>query len=224
MLNRHGADQWGAATAVAVPVLVACAWLAMRGEPAWWLPFGVVAVAWLGFCAFFRDPPRHPAPDSDGCWLSPADGVVSAVEHHTDHAAVGGPAVVIRIFLSVLDVHVNRMPWDGQVTSRSHRPGQYLDARDPRGAHLNESLLLCLRSPGGVPFGIRQVSGAIARRIVCTPRPGDQVRRGDRMGLIKFGSTTELIVPQGVGGVLVRVGHRVHGGVTPLLRSLEGVA
>jgi phosphatidylserine decarboxylase len=219
MLNRHGSDQWLPATLVAVPVMSACAWLAVRGEPGWWLPFGVSLLAWSGFCAFFRDPPRRPNPSDRHSWLSPADGRVSSVERHAQHPATDGPALVIRIFLSVLDVHVNRVPWDGEVVLREHRPGQYLDARAAEGARVNESLLVGLRTQAGTRWGVRLVAGAIARRIVCTARVGDRVRRGDRMGLIKFGSTTELIVPDALGEPLVRVGDRVIGGVTPLVRS-----
>lgn len=223
MLNRHGADQWLPATLVAVPVMVACAWLAGGGESGWWLPFAITLLAWAGFCAFFRDPPRSPDPGDPRAWLSPADGRVSGVERHASHPATDGPALVIRIFLSVLDVHVNRVPWDGEVVLREHRPGQYLDARAAEGARVNESLLVGLRTTRGVRWGVRLVAGAIARRIVCTARVGDRVHRGARMGLIKFGSTTELIVPDALGMPLVRVGDRVIGGVTPLVRSEDQV-
>ncbi|MEY4841516.1 MAG: Psd [Planctomycetota bacterium] len=217
MLNRHGADQWIPATLVVTPVIAACAWLAVGGEPGWWLPAGVCMIALLGFIAFFRDPPRNAPGSADGCMVSPADGRVSAVFSQAHHDAVDGPATVVRIFLSVLDVHVNRVPWDGEVLSRAHRPGRYLDVRTPYSAHVNESVLLSLRAAGGQRYGVRLVSGAIARRIVCTLRPGDRATRGERMGLIKFGSTTELIVPAD-SEVLVREGDRVVGAVTALAR------
>jgi phosphatidylserine decarboxylase len=219
MLNRQGADQWVPATIVAVPVMTACAWLATRGESGWWLPFGVTAVTWLSFLAFFRDPPRRIPPASDRTMLSPADGLVSAVLHQAHHEAVDGPATVIRIYLSVLDVHVNRVPWDGRVLSRLHRPGRYLDVRLEESARVNESLLLSIEAPEGFRFGVRLVSGAVARRIACTARESQALRRGDRMGMIKFGSTTELILPDQAGlECLVRRGDRVRGGVTALAR------
>ncbi len=182
MLNRHGADQWIPATLVVTPVTVACVWLAVGGEPGWWLPAGVCMIALLGFIAFFRDPPRSAPGSADGCMVSPADGHVSAVFSQAQHDAVDGPATVVRIFLSVLDVHVNRVPWDGEVLSRAHRPGRYLDVRTPYSAHVNESVLLSLRAAGGQRYGVRLVSGAIARRIVCTLRPGDRAsdQRGGR--------------------------------------------
>ena len=218
MLNRNGVDQWMPATLVAVPVAVACAWLAVRGETGWWLPFGITTAAWLGFLAFFRDPHRAIPPASDRTMLSPADGRVSAVLRQAHHEAVDGPALVIRIYLSVLDVHVNRVPWSGEVLARAHAPGRYLDVRIAESAHVNESLLLSLRAAEGFRFGVRLVSGAVARRIACTARPGDSVCRGDRMGMIKFGSTTELVVPDDAFECLVRTGERVIGGVTALAR------
>jgi phosphatidylserine decarboxylase len=218
MLNRHGADQWIPATIVAAPILFACAWLASKGETGWWVPFGVVLIAWTGFLAFFRDPARSIPPAADRTMLSPADGTVSAVLHQVHHEAVHGPAMVIRIYLSVLDVHVNRVPWDGRVISRTHRPGRYLDVRVDESAKVNECLLLQIDAPEGFRFGVRLVSGAVARRIACTARPDDTLHRGDRMGMIKFGSTTELILPAEGFECLVKVGDRVCGGVSALAR------
>jgi phosphatidylserine decarboxylase len=177
----------------------------------------VVTVAWAGFLAFFRDPPRR-IPPADGTMLSPADGLVSAVLRVAQHDAVDGPAIVIRVYLSVLDVHVNRVPWSGEVLSRTHRPGRYLDVRIADSAHVNESLLLSLRAAEGFRYGVRLVSGAVARRIACTARIGDRLERGARMGMIKFGSTTELVVPAEAFEPLVRVGDRVHGGLSALAR------
>jgi phosphatidylserine decarboxylase len=150
--------------------------------------------------------------------VSPADGLVSAVLRQAQHEAVDGPALVIRVYLSVLDVHVNRVPWSGQVLQRSHRPGRYVDVRVAESAKVNESMLLTLRASEGFRFGVRLVSGAVARRIACTARVGDTLTRGDRMGMIKFGSTTELVVPDEEFECLVQVGDRVRGGETALAR------
>ena len=219
MLNRQGADQWVPATVVAVPVIALCAWLAFGGEPGWWMPCAFTAVAWLAFLAFFRDPPRRAPASADRCMLAPADGLVSAVIEQPHHDAIGGPALVIRIFLSVLDVHVNRVPWDGRVVGRAHHPGRYLDVRIAESAKVNENLVITVETTQGDRYAIRLVSGAVARRIACTAMTGDTLRRGERMGMIKFGSTTELIVPSAPDRAsLVRVGDRVTGGVTPLVR------
>lgn len=183
----------------------------------WWIPAAVTTLVLLAFLAFFRDPARTPPARADGCLISPADGHVSAIFSQAHHEATDGPATVVRIFLSVLDVHVNRVPWDGQVLSRAHRPGRYVDVRLPASAQVNESILLALRTMDGRRFGVRQISGAIARRIVCLPRVGDRLRRGERMGIIKFGSTTELILPAH-SEILAKQGDHVVGGITPLAR------
>jgi phosphatidylserine decarboxylase len=151
--------------------------------------------------------------------VSPADGKVSAVFTVPWHDAIGGPATVVRIFLSVLDVHINRAPCTGTVEAIEHRPGKYLDARTEESAHVNESNTIRMRAASGDPIGIRQVSGAIARHIVCAVATGDQLARAERFGLIKFGSTTELILPRPESvSVRVKVGDRVTGGVTILAR------
>ncbi|MCA9284056.1 MAG: phosphatidylserine decarboxylase family protein [Phycisphaerales bacterium] len=220
-LTRYGLREWLVITVVCVAVAAVAAWLSW-----WWWIVGV-ALVWLALVAFFRDPIRRVPTDlAPGAMLSPADGVVSKVFSVDAHEAVGGgPATVVRIFLSVLDVHVNRSPCDGEVTSLVHRPGRYLDARREESAKVNESNLVTLLAPWGDPVGVRQVSGAIARRIVCPLQIGDRVRRGQRFGMIKFGSTTELILPHPERvTVLVREGQRVKGGLTLLAELALGPA
>ena len=186
----------------------------------WWWMAIPIGILWIAVAGFFRDPlgrrPRNNDPDA---MISPADGRVSAVFQAPEHEATNGePALVVRIFLSVLDVHLNRSPCDGTVRSITHRPGRYLDARSEESAKVNESNLIVLERPNGDPVGIRQVSGAIARRIVCPLNTGDELKRGHRFGMIKFGSTTELIVPDRDGNkTLVSVGDRVCGGVDILV-------
>jgi len=210
MLSSYGTREWGLATAIAALLLVAAFLLS------WWWLIPVAALGWLVVAGFFRDPPRSlPSSLAPGDMISPADGRVSKVFRTEHHAAVDGPALVIRIFLSVLDVHVNRVPCDGVVVSVTHTPGKYLDARSEESAQVNESNLVTLKRDDGHPIGVRQVSGAIARRIVCPLRLGDRVERGKRFGMIKFGSTTELIIPDIAGAESrVEVGARVRGGVT----------
>jgi phosphatidylserine decarboxylase len=154
--------------------------------------------------------------------LSPADGVVSAIEEVEEHESAGGPATIVRIFLSVLDVHVNRAPCDAQVVAVRHRPGKYLNAQTEESARVNESNLITLRLDDGATIGVRQVAGMIARRIVCPLAPGDRLARGQKFGMIKFGSTTELIVPRSPGLVVhVQKGERVRGGLTQILTRGE---
>lgn len=214
LLTRHGRREWGFATAV----------LLLLGVPAalvgWWWALLPLGLGWIAVAGFFRDPlGRRPATDDPLDLISPADGRISKVFRVDDHPSTGGPAIVVRIFLSVLDVHLNRAPCDAEVVSVVHTPGRYLDARTEESAKVNESNLISLRNDAGVPIGVRQVSGAIARRIVCPIGTGDRLERGERFGMIKFGSTTELIVPDAPGTeVRVAVGDRVVGGVTILVR------
>lgn len=211
-LTRYGFREWFTITVVAALVGVGAAWMHW-----WWALAGVVLV-WLALVAFFRDPwGRRPATTSPNDMVSPADGKISAVLTVDHHAATQGPATVVRIFLSVLDVHLNRFPCDGTVSEVVYTPGKYLDARTEESAKVNESLLTVLQIASGERLGVRQVSGAIARRIVCPLQPGSRARRGARFGMIKFGSTTELILPRPADvQVHVRVGDRVVGGVTIL--------
>ena len=219
MLTKYGMNQWLTTAVVVYPIIGACVWLADNGEPAWWIPAGFLLVLWMCFAAFFRDPLRRPASNNPADFLSPADGTISAVIRVAHHDATNGPALVIRIFLSVLDVHINRAAHDGTVVGLRHQPGRYLDARASAGARVNENLLLTLRLDDGRVYGIRQISGAIARRIVCRVNIGQRLDRGQRYGMIQFGSTTELILPQPERATsLVQEGSRVYAGRTAIAR------
>jgi len=178
----------------------------------------IVGILWFAAAAFFRDPLfRKPATNDPADLVSPADGVVSAVLTVEDHPATNGPATIVRIFLSVLDVHINRMPCESTVVSIKHTPGQYLDARSEQSAKVNESNLIIIKNTAGDRIGVKQISGAIARRIVCPISDGDSFNRGQRFGMIKFGSTTELIIPTRDANIIcVKKGDRVVGGVTIL--------
>ncbi|MCK6460722.1 MAG: phosphatidylserine decarboxylase, partial [Planctomycetes bacterium] len=131
---------------------------------------------------------------------------------------LGGRALRIGIFLSVFNVHVNRAPLAGKVRFVRHTPGRFHDVRDPRCKSENEWNLVGFEGARG-PFAVRQVAGMVARRIVCPVREGDAAVRGQRMGMIKFGSRTELLVPAGAKvKVETAVGRKVKGGETILLR------
>ncbi len=195
----------------------ACAMIILTG-PIWWVVI-LVGIFWFAAAAFFRDPLfRKPATNDSTDLVSPADGVVSAVLTVDHHPATNGPATIVRIFLSVLDVHINRMPCAATVVSMTHTPGRYLDARSAESAQVNESNLIVVKTRDGDLLGVRQISGAIARRIVCPISIGDSFDRGQRFGMIKFGSTTELIVPtRSTMTVRIAKGDRVVGGVTILV-------
>jgi phosphatidylserine decarboxylase len=218
-LSPYGLREWlGATVLCAVLVTVAFA------IGAWWIT-PLILLVWIALLLFFRDPLwRRPDSDLEEDLVCPADGHVSAIEHLDDHEAIGGPAVVVRIFLSVLDVHINRAPCSGTVRELRYRPGQHLDARSEESARVNESNLIIMTRDDETPIGIRQVSGAIARRIVCPLKPGDRLTRAARFGMIKFGSTTELIVPdRGPEQTIVHVakGDRVRGAIDILVTLHE---
>jgi phosphatidylserine decarboxylase len=180
---------------------------------------GVIVALWVFVLSFFRDPQRVIPTDADAV-LSPADGTVREVGEVADADFPGGRAFLVSIFLSVFNVHVNRLPRSGKVTRLLYYPGCFLDARRPECGVRNEQFWIDLEdSRTGFPLRVKQVAGAIARRIVCWLRPAEEVRAGDRLGMIKFGSRTDLLLPvEAVREVLVHVGDKVKGGSTVLLR------
>jgi phosphatidylserine decarboxylase len=166
--------------------------------------FAVVALAFLGF---FRDPDRV-APDLAGAVLAPADGRVMVITEAVDPWV--GPAVRVSIFLSPLDVHVNRAPIGGLVKNVEYAAGRFLAAYRPEASEQNERCAVSLDGERA-RVTVTQISGVLARRIVCRVRPGDTLRAGERYGLIRFGSRTDLVLPRGTE-VRVRLGDRVRGG------------
>jgi phosphatidylserine decarboxylase len=179
---------------------------------------------WLFVVSFFRDPERAIPTDADAL-LSPADGTVTHVGETIDPDFPGGRAFTISIFLSVFNVHVNRLPRSGRVAALRYYPGEFLDARDADCSVRNEQFWIDLTDAhtGGL-VRVKQIAGAIARRIVCWLRPDEEVRAGERLGMIKFGSRTEVSVPEElVQEALVQIGDRVHGGSTILLRLKNGL-
>jgi phosphatidylserine decarboxylase len=179
-----------------------------------WLTF--VGLCFGLFCLyFFRDPERVP-PARTGAILAPADGRVVSVAPGIPPAELGlGPATRwrISIFLSVLNVHVNRVPADGTVTRIAYRHGAFLNASLDKASEANERNAIALRLPDGRELVVVQIAGLIARRILCSLREGDAVRGGDRMGIIRFGSRTDLYLPEGAQP-LVCEGQTMIGGET----------
>jgi phosphatidylserine decarboxylase len=158
------------------------------------------------FMWFFRDPARK-VPDAPGLIVSPGDGKVKEAEWIETTA---GNRLRITIFLSVFDVHVNRVPIAGTVTLVDTREGQFLNAMKPESAVLNEQTMITIDS-GEYSVSFKQIAGLLARRIVCNVKPGDRVERGQRMGLIKFGSRVDVLMPA-EAELRVKVGDRVRGG------------
>jgi phosphatidylserine decarboxylase len=178
----------------------------------------VPALLALFVVAFFRDPPRR-APDGPGLVVSPADGLVTDVEELDEVPFWDGPAVKVGIYLSVFNVHVNRAPETARVIEVRYAPGRLLDTRRPEAALVNEHcwvLFECEKAPHHL-VAVKQIAGTFARRIVCEARPGGVLSRGERYGMIKFGSRTELYLFRAPGlRVAVRPGDRVRGGSSVL--------
>ncbi len=213
------------ATALLVPMAIGAALLIRP-----WFAVPVVAVfagVWLWVLWFFRDPTRT-IPAGDGLFVSPADGVVTDITPLGADSELGCEGVRIGVFMSLFDVHVNRVPCDGVVARMASNVGKNLDVRRRDAWRLNESHLLLLdhAADGATyPVGVRQVAGLVARRIVCRVAPGDRLSRGQRFGLIKFGSRLELLLPSALGAEpVVRIGQRVRAGSTPLARRRGGDA
>ena len=187
--------------------------------PLWLLPLVVLLPLWLFILSFFRDPERVIPTDPD-VLVSPADGVVTHLEEVDAPDFPGGKALRVSIFLSVFNVHVNRVPRSGRVTGIGYYPGEYLDARVGDCPVRNEQLQVDIEDERlKCPVRVKQIAGAIARRIVCWLKPGETVRAGERFGMIKFGSRTDVLVPTSVvAEVKVRVGDAVKGGSRVLMR------
>jgi phosphatidylserine decarboxylase len=176
-------------------------------------------VATVCCAAFFRDPHRTP-PLESGLAVAPADGTVSSVEPAPAPPEIGlgsTPRPRVSVFLSVFDVHVQRIPVSGEVREIAYHPGKFLSADLDKASEVNERNSMLLRSPEGHELAVVQIAGLVARRIVCSVRPGDQVRAGATYGDIRFGSRVDLYLPPG-SELLVREGQRTVGGETTLAR------
>ncbi len=181
---------------------------------------GLLGLVLIWTLCFFRDPAR-PCPEDESLLLAPADGRITDVEVVQEDSFLQKKALRIGIFLSVFDVHVNRVPCSVTLEKTRYKKGRYKNALDPESSRVNERNdlhLVRIHSPQDRLI-VRQISGAIARRIVCKARPGQDLAAGERVGMIKFGSRTELYVPlRDQLDCLVKIGDKVKAGLTPLAR------
>lgn len=174
---------------------------------------GVILTLWCVY--FFRDPDRH-VPTREGLIVSPADGVVQLIERAVPPEELGmGTDAMLRVsvFLNVFNVHVNRVPLGGTVVRQVYRPGKFLNAALDKASEDNERHAVHLQTEDGKDIAFVQIAGLVARRIVCYLTDGQQVRTGERFGLIRFGSRTDIYLPEGVEP-LVGVGQNMIGGET----------
>lgn len=214
--------RWGIPTLlVSTLVLAWGVWLLPVGMVQW-IGLSVAVFLWLFVLAFFRNPSRIPQGD-ERTLTAPADGLVWDITEVDEPNFIGGKAVRVGIFLSVFDVHVNRSPVRGTIEYADYRPGKFLDVRHPDCTHENEANTIGISVDPSIAPGlnvlVRQLSGLIARRIICTHGVGDDLVRGELYGMIKFGSRTEVWLPKDhPHTVLVKVGERVRCGETALIR------
>ncbi|TAJ24652.1 MAG: phosphatidylserine decarboxylase [Reyranella sp.] len=188
-----------------------------------WL-FWPLFVLTLWSIYFFRDPPRG-VPQEDGLLIAPADGLVQMVTEAVPPAELGlgdRPLTRVSIFLSVFDVHINRTPCAGTIDVVAYRPGKFLSANADKASEENERMAIALRRTDGRVIGFVQIAGWVARRIVCYVKPSQAVGAGERFGHIRFGSRTDLYLPEGAR-LLVAAGQRMIGGET-VMAELDPVA
>jgi phosphatidylserine decarboxylase len=211
-------------------VLLICIILILVFAPGAWALLALVpALLLVWLLAFFRDPER-PIPSGQHLMVSPADGMVSDITELPRFDLLDGPALRIGIFLSVFNVHINRSPCDGRVIRVIYKKGKFINAMShARASDENESNTIVIAGPDGEkPIAVvKQIVGLIARRIVCTAAEGQALARGQRIGMIKFGSRTELYIPMRLAPqARVRVGQKVRGGadVVVMLGSGGGEA
>lgn len=175
----------------------------------------ITLIVFALFLVFFRDPERIP-PDDSNVLVSPADGRVVMIRDVTEESHLKGEATRVSIFLSLFDVHVNRSPLKAQVCWTEHRAGEFRNAAFADASEVNERQTIALQA-GSTKIIVRQIAGLVARRIVCWAQKDQTLERGERLGLIKFGSRVDVFLPRGTT-VLVKVGDSVRGGETAIAK------
>jgi phosphatidylserine decarboxylase len=182
----------------------------------WGLVGAVLGLVSVAVIAFFRDPDRL-IPDGEGLVVAPADGRIVSIAEIKGDSALAGAATRVSIFLSPLDVHINRIPVTGKIEDVRHRGGKFLAAYKEEASERNEQNALEVVDDQGRKLRVVQIAGVLARRIVCRVSRGDSLKRGERFGLIMFGSRTDTYLPRGCR-IEVIEGQRVKGGETVLGR------
>jgi phosphatidylserine decarboxylase len=210
-IRREG---WPFIFAFALATLV----MALVAAPLGWV--GLVLTAWCAY--FFRDPVRV-TPTEAGLLISPADGLVQSIGPALPPPELGmaaRPRTRISIFMNVFDVHVNRVPMDGEITALAYRPGKFFNASLDKASEFNERQSLRMTSTDGKDIAIVQIAGLVARRILCWAEEGRHMRAGERFGMIRFGSRVDIYLDDGMIPLAI-VGQSALAGETVLARSLE---
>lgn len=195
MITKYGYDVFFTVTGICVVIVVlSFAFIEPR-----LIRYGVAGVAVVLFgltLNFFRDPDRK-TPPGDGVVVSPADGKVILIKKVLEQEFIKGEATQISIFMSPLDVHVNRVPITGSVSYYRYVPGEYFAAFEDKASEKNEQTHIGIQGKGGKIL-FKQIAGFVARRIVCTLKVGDHATAGERFGMIKFGSRMDVFLPPGI--------------------------
>jgi phosphatidylserine decarboxylase len=221
-LTRYGWPQMVFYPAALIVFMIVLYFGANPTTPEWIIQFVEIAlgIVLIWALSFFRDPERE-VPEDKNILIAPADGTIADIETVDELDFIGGKAIRVGIFLSIFDVHINRSPCRAKIEKITYREGQFLDARNPESGRANESndlWLTRIESPNDKLI-VRQISGAIARRIVCKAEPGQNLAAGEKFGMIKFGSRTEVYVPaRDEVKCLVKTGDKVKAGLTPIIR------
>jgi len=224
MITKHGLKEVVVLTIVLLCVCAIGCWLA--ATVCW--AFGIISllalIVWGWVLWFFRDPTRN-TPTDEGLFISPADGIVADITPLGPESRLAKNGVQIGIFMNVFNVHVNRIPCDGQIEDIAYQKGAFLDVRDPNASERNESATIRMtHTHKGQKYTIivRQIAGLVARRIVTALEKGQTVTRGQRMGMIKFGSRLELLLPQELAGeICVSIAQQVLAGETILAKCKQ---
>ncbi len=180
--------------------------------------FDWMVFAWISFaltlfiCWFFRDPDRE-LPEGGKALISPADGKVIVAEQQSGCEYLIGPCIKVSIFMNVFNVHVNRVPFDGVVKKIKYSPGKFINASFDKASVHNERNALIVKTPDGKEYAVVQIAGLIARRIVNCVKEGEKIIKGDRYGMIRFGSRLDLYLPYDFE-IAVRVGEKTKAGST----------
>jgi len=221
-LTKYGWPQVAVLPAVIIAAMAISFWVGFKRLPYWSVisAEAILTVVLIWVLAFFRDPYRT-IPQDKNVLLAPADGRITDIRIVPEDGFITGPALRIGIFLSIFDVHINRAPCNVRVDKISYKKGKYKNAANPQSGRVNESndLNLTRTNSPNDKLVVRQISGAIARRIVCQVRAGQKLTGGEKFGMIKFGSRTELYVSADEKAkCLVKVGDKVKAGLTPVVR------
>ena len=212
-IHREGKASIILASLLAAAVIVLC--VLFNSWPFYLLALGGIVLLVL-ILQFFRNPERHLPDGVDNIIYAPADGRVVVIEHLESAEYFDDQRIQVSIFMSPLNVHVNRIPVSGIAESVDYYPGKYLVAWHPKSSELNERSTVVIKTSNERVL-VRQIAGAVARRIVTYPKPGETVKKGDELGFIKFGSRCDLILPHN-SELLVQLNDNVFGNRTPIAR------